>query len=68
MKRKLSLIAALALSAVCLTGCGIVTVVPIGEEASFTGQQEFDSSAESSGDWPRWRRRSPARPQTWWKC
>ena len=51
MKRKLSLIAALALSAVCLTGCGIVTVVPIGEEASFTGQQEFDSSAESSGDW-----------------
>lgn len=51
MKKRLSLIAALALSAACLTGCGIVTVVPIGEEASFTGQEVFDSSAESSGDW-----------------
>lgn len=51
MKKRLSLIAALAFSAACLTGCGIVTVVPIGEEASFTGKEVFDSSAESSGDW-----------------
>ena len=51
MKRKLSLIAVMALSVVCLTGCGIVTVVPIGEEASFTGEEVFDSGAESSGDW-----------------
>ena len=41
----------MALSVVCLTGCGIVTVVPIGEEASFTGEEVFDSGAESSGDW-----------------
>ena len=51
MKKKLSLIAVMALSVVCLTGCGIVTVVPIGEEASFTGEEVFDSGAESSGDW-----------------
>ena len=29
----------------------VVTVVPIGEEASYTGKQEFDSAAESQGDW-----------------
>ena len=25
--------------------------MPIGEEASYTGKQEFDSAAESQGDW-----------------
>ena len=40
-----------ACTAVTFTGCGVVTVVPIGEEASYTGKQEFDSAAESEGDW-----------------
>ena len=40
-----------ACTAVTFTGCGVVTVVPIGEEASYTGKQEFDSAAESQGDW-----------------
>lgn len=51
MKRKLVLMITVAMTAVCMTACGIVTVVPIGQEGSFTGKQEFDSSAESSNDW-----------------
>lgn len=51
MKRKLVLMITAAMTAVCMTACGIVTVVPIGQESSFTGKQEFDSSAESSNDW-----------------
>lgn len=39
------------LLAASLAGCGIVTVVPIGQEASFTGKEEFDSGAQSSDDW-----------------
>ncbi|MDY3917395.1 MAG: DUF2291 family protein [Candidatus Limivivens sp.] len=51
MKKKISLIAVSALLAVSLTGCGIVTVVPIGQESSFTGEEKFDSGAQSSSDW-----------------
>lgn len=51
MKKKAALIAIAAFIAISVTGCGIVTVVPIGEEGKFTGEVEFDSSAESSSDW-----------------
>lgn len=51
MKKKLSLMTAICLTFAALTGCGLVTVVPIGEESSFTGQTAFDSGAESSSDW-----------------
>jgi predicted lipoprotein len=50
MKRKVALITA-ALLTVSLTGCGIVKVVPIGEEAQYTGKAVFDSSAQSGDDW-----------------
>lgn len=51
MKKKISLFAVSALLAVSLTGCGFVTIVPIGEEAAYSGKEVFDSSAESGGDW-----------------
>lgn len=51
MKKRVSLIMVSILLAASLAGCGIVTVVPIGQEASFTGKEEFDSGAQSSDDW-----------------
>ena len=51
MKKKISLIALAALLAVTFTGCGIVKVVPIGEEDQYSGKHIFDSAAESSSDW-----------------
>ena len=51
MKSRRILAILAACTAVTLTGCGVVTVVPIGEEASYTGKKEFDSAAESEGDW-----------------
>lgn len=51
MKKKLVLIITAVMMAASVTACGIVTAVPIGQESSFTGQQAFDSSAESSNDW-----------------
>ena len=51
MKSRRILAVLAACTAVTFTGCGVVTVVPIGEEASYTGKQEFDSAAESEGDW-----------------
>ncbi len=51
MKKRVSLIVVSILLAMSLVGCGIVTVVPIGQEASFTGKEEFDSGAQSSDDW-----------------
>lgn len=51
MKKKLILIMAAAAMAMSMTACGIVTVVPIGQESSFTGEEKFDSSTESSNDW-----------------
>ena len=50
MKSRRILAVLAACTAVTFTGCGVVTVVPIGEEASYTGKQEFDSAAESQGD------------------
>lgn len=51
MKKGLVLIVTAALTMGTLTGCGIVKVVPIGEEAAFSGKEVFDSAAESSSDW-----------------
>ena len=51
MKKKLVIMITAVMMTVSMTACGIVTVVPIGQESSFTGKQEFDSSAESSNDW-----------------
>lgn len=51
MKRRISLIITVVLMAISLTGCGLVTVIPIGQESSYTGETAFDSSAESSSDW-----------------
>ena len=51
MKSRRILAVLAACTAVTFTGCGVVTVVPIGEEASYTGKQEFDCAAESEGDW-----------------
>lgn len=51
MKSRRILAVLAACTAVTFTGCGVVTVVSIGEEASYTGKQEFDSAAESEGDW-----------------
>ena len=51
MKSRRILAVLAACTEVTFTGCGVVTVVPIGEEASYTGKQEFDSAAESEGDW-----------------
>lgn len=53
MKKRISLIAIVALCMTCLAGCGIVTVVPIGEEGKYTGEESFDSGAESSSDWAK---------------
>lgn len=51
MKKRMSLIAAVLLLSASLAGCGLVKVVPIGEEAQYTGEKVFDSSEESSNDW-----------------
>ncbi|MCR4842313.1 MAG: DUF2291 domain-containing protein [Eubacterium sp.] len=51
MKRIVSTISLLALVAFTTTGCGIVTVVPIGEEASFTNESTFDAGEEAADSW-----------------
>ena len=40
----------LLLLAGCLTGCGIVKVIPKGTEGDYTGVVEFDAGAEAAGD------------------
>ena len=51
MKKRAFFMAMAAVMAVSVTGCGIVKVVPIGEEAAYSGEEVFDSAAESSSDW-----------------
>lgn len=51
MKKRVFFMAIAAVMAVSVTGCGIVKVVPIGEEAAYSGEEVFDSAAESSSDW-----------------
>lgn len=51
MKKRVFFMAMAAVMAVSVTGCGIVKVVPIGEEAAYSGEEVFDSAAESSSDW-----------------
>ena len=52
MKKKVMVLSAMLVT-LCLaaTGCSFVTVVPIGQEAEYTGQKKFDSSEESRADW-----------------
>lgn len=51
MKKKAVLLIAAVLCMGTLTGCGIVKVVPIGEEAAYSGKEVFDSAAQSGSDW-----------------
>ena len=51
MKKTLAVILAVAMLAVCMTGCGIVKIIPKGEEAKYTGEQVFDAGAEAASDW-----------------
>ncbi len=51
MKKGLALIMTAALAAGALTGCGIVKVVPIGQEAAYSGKEVFDSAQQSGSDW-----------------
>ena len=51
MRKRLTALSLLAFMVIATTGCGIVTVVPIGQEASFTGQSTFDASAEAADSW-----------------
>ena len=52
MKKRLdALLLLLAFSVFTLTGCGIVKIVKIGEEASLTGESTFDASAETQDTW-----------------
>lgn len=53
MKRLPALLLASVLAATCLTGCGVVKVVPIGQEGKYTGETEFDSSQQSGQDWEK---------------
>ncbi len=51
MKKRLSLIALAGAVMMMTAGCGIVKVVPIGQEASFTGIEQFDAASQSGDDW-----------------
>lgn len=51
MKKRIVLMMTAALAMGALTGCGIVKVVPIGEEAAYSGKEVFDSAAQSGSDW-----------------
>lgn len=51
MKNRLTLTAALLAAGITMSGCGFVTVVPIGQESEYTGEKKFDSSEESKSDW-----------------
>ena len=51
MKSRRILAVLAACTAVTFTGCGVVTVVPIGEEASYTGKQDFESASTTQRDW-----------------
>lgn len=51
MKRKLIMLSLLASMVIASTGCGFVKVVPIGQEAKYTGSTTFDASAEAADSW-----------------
>ena len=50
-KKKIAALILAGIMCVSLTGCGIVTIVPKGQEALFTGEEETDISASSADDW-----------------
>lgn len=50
-KRRIAMILALAMLSAVLSGCGIVKIIPKGEEAKYTGQKVFDAGAEAASDW-----------------
>ncbi len=51
MKSKLIMLSLLASMVIVSMGCGIVKVVPIGQEANYTGSTTFDASAEAADSW-----------------
>ncbi len=51
MKRKLLLMLAGVMTALCVTGC--VKVIDKGTEGKYTGETEFDAASNSGGDWEK---------------
>ncbi len=51
MKRKLLLMLAGVMTALCVTGC--VKVIDKGTEGQYTGETEFDAASNSGGDWDK---------------
>ncbi len=51
MKKKLLLMLAGVMMALCVTGC--VKVIDKGTEGQYTGETEFDASSNSGGDWDK---------------
>ena len=51
MKKKLSVLILLISAAFSMAGCGIVTVVPVGQESKYTGTQQFDANATADDTW-----------------
>lgn len=49
--RLIAMILALTMLSAVLSGCGIVKIIPKGQEAQYTGQKVFDASAEAASDW-----------------
>ena len=51
MKKKLLLMLAGVMTALCLTGC--VKIIDKGTEGKYTGETEFDAASNSGGDWEK---------------
>lgn len=51
MKKKLLLMLAGVMTALCVTGC--VKVIDKGTEGQYTGETEFDAASNSGGDWEK---------------
>ena len=51
MKRKLLLMLAGIMTALCVTGC--VKIIDKGTEGKYTGETEFDAASNSGGDWEK---------------
>lgn len=47
----LAIILVMSMLAAFMTGCGIVKIIPVGEEAKYTGVKEFDASEAAADDW-----------------
>lgn len=51
IKKVVAVLLAVCLVGTMLAGCGIVKIIPKGEEAKYTGVEVFDANAEAAGDW-----------------